>query len=1261
MEDASAIAQTARNSLAALNASVPVPSQIKQAEQTLQVLKNRLNPISCIQVVELLLSPLLDSTPNPQVSLPEIHFGFHLLDEIILRAATAWAAFPDSVCARVRQIAVMLFQQFSQVDSSGCRVNRFPALVVEKTIALLSAVAIREWPQRWGTFIDDLLSDMRRAETSCHVLRVMSEDIYDYPDLIEPKRRQELIHSMALCLPTMLKFVTAAANQFHQQRNFIALNTVLKTLQAFLSWASLHYVFSIGVPTACFVLLHDYETRDGALAALTTLVRRQFVHTGGTQDQLETDLSKSNVESEVLFRDVIFDSVQQFVSNSQLPMLAAMSALPPSGACPVLQKTFAQPQVSKQVDAEEHEFQVTFFRMLSDLGSANFFPTFLVSKRRGALKLSSAEQQSGAAFVEIMLCALSSPSCSIRMAALPFFSTCLGAVSKQQTKEAPLGELTQFLTLGFIHAACLSLVRFPNEFDQFAELYDELDFSDDNRARIEQFENFTARVISALGVAAKLNPSEASFPCLQRLASLLSAKPQQISKTSNLNVRALTGEVRSPRSLGFVIPDGTQHGWKFGNFDDTTFPAWASALNGVVVASDAVLTGMTISKRPCRGSDVYTLMTQCFNMTLALTEEALLPLKAQILRVFSPMYLVDAKSLELCFEVLISQGSDMSSTSASRYKACLAFSVLCKRLGNVGLKNLANYRLPMYQYCSRALGSQQFEIVNKMLLLEASISTISVLDDVDEQAAYIERLMDPILKTLSSDFGRSVLQNPVALYNFIDSGSTSEILLLSEAFQLLETAVHQIVRPNAKSNSSIRIPTALSRSIAFKLVEVGSTAVKALHGLYDSTKFPLNDANGARQSTLRPSSRELTSLLNLDTHGTYWRKELCHEFGEGEIHKNQGSRAEQRSSEILRQYGINPPNPQHNFERESLKNLRRSAYELLRAAILSGVTRSLTHVQILLDAITADCYCIEPVHLVEVTARLLKPLFSLAVVSVDSAHLTSVTNSGVPKLLQIIREHVENAKLGELVNSEGPLLDVTRDYGRKALARSVADMLVAMYPPQEREKETNEAFTYVPPAFGHNVLGQALLALWKTTCSSGRGALDSGAANVSLLLVVTAVEMAPLNTFSLFRDLLETSLNTAVLNNGLSQDSPFNSAIGAVLSIIRRWPEESDEALRAFLANAGGEVSSWVSECVTKIGEGHSRPKKHRSIVRELVDKISTHAGLSEAPKATVKALPEKLWTSNPARGANRQRGELEEVTLGNYALDSLFGDGEPL
>lgn len=62
----------------------------------------------------------------------------------------------------------------------------------------------------------------------------------------------------------------------------------------------------------------------------------------------------------------------------------------------------------------------------------------------------------------------------------------------------------------------------------------------------------------------------------------------------------------------------------------------------------------------------------------------------------------------------------------------------------------------------------------------------------------------------------------------------------------------------------------------------------------------------------------------------------------------------------------------------------------------------------------------------------------------------------------------------------------------------------------------------------------------------------------------SAVEIAPVDNFELFSPLLESSLHTAVLNYGLNDQPPFNSAIGAELSVLRKWSRERESIRVAF-------------------------------------------------------------------------------------------------
>lgn len=1278
MGDAQTIALAVRTSLSALHASGATPELIKQAEKSLlDVTKalQALNPVTCLEVVQLLLAPLLSPTTADvqakQCSLADLNHGFHLLDEVLFRVNNPWASFPDDVRANVRQLAVQLFQNASEVDANGTRIYGFPQLVMEKITALLSAVAVREWPQRWNTFLDELLSEPRRAETCCHVLRVMSEEVHDYGAQIENRRREDLRHAMALTLSKTLGFVTGAADAFHQQKNYRALNTALDTIQAFLSWASLHEVFSVRVPDACFLLLRFPETRDRALAALTTLVKRNFTQAGNLSDRTQnSDTNSVEVQSEIKFRDTVFGGLLEFVMGSSIRSIATFSFFPPTRAIvPALADSYAEGANNSQeagvIDEEEHEFQVAFFTMLSELGCTNFCNTFLFSKQRGAISLSPAEQQRSAGFVEVMLCACASPSCSIRLAVVPFFTTSMATITKHLPTlggSIPLHHIAYFMVTGYLQAASLALIRFPPNVDKMATLFEEMDFVDDPRREKDRYENLISRTVSAISAAAKLCPEFAGRAGLKRLVRLLSGKPNISGEHGNGDA---TKHLKSAKSQGFILPDEAVHGWDFGKFGEGSWMAWECCLHATLIATEAMVSGASASSSAFGENardEMEQLMLKSFELAMAVTEKPLLPHKTHALRILFPLYVNKPQLLEVTFRELISQGTNLA--GVCRHRACLAISMLCKRLASTGVKHLENYREPMCTYTSRALSNRTFGSLNKIHLLEASINTIVVTGDFSEQTEFVERLMDPVLRDLESDGAKLVLQNPVALVKFISSGDPLYVAHICEAFQLMESSTHQIVRPASKIVGPISLPNVLSHAIAPRCVEVAASLVRALHGMYNGSKFPLNDAHGIHQGLLLPTSRELTALLNLES-GARWRREHVHERARVGEDEQQGSVGEQTSSQILRQYGIEPPDPQQNQKRETLKNLRKAGYELMRSAIFSGLTNSEVHLESLLSAVTMDCYHLEPIHLVEVTNKVLRPLLSYPVVSAGAAFLEVIERSTVPNLLHVIQEHIECAKLGEIVDTNSPLVNVARDYGRKSLARSAVDLMCSMYPRLIPKKggDVSQSPVFMPPVFNSHILGDKIVSLWRVICSPGQGFLDSTTANLGFKLIADAVAVAPDNRFDVFGPLLEASFRTSVENHGLKLDSPFDYATGAVLSVIRKWPVESKAVLQS-ASNGHQQVSIWITECIDAIvqsSQKNSKPKKHKGFVVELVGKTAKLSGFDSKPESKVKALPEKLVTNNPARSMNRVRNELEEIVLGDVALDSLFGDGNPL
>lgn len=1272
MSDANSVATAVRASLSVLHGGSSSPGAVQQASIQLNSITKALNPMSAIQSAYVLLNPVLNTRAMPfQASfIPEVHFGFHILEEVILRVDIPWASFPNDIRTGVRQIAVTLFQHVSEADQSGNLLHAIPSMVVKKVVALISGIAIREWPQRWPDFIDVLLAEPQRAEIVCLVLRALSEDIHEYRYLIEDSRRQELIRAMALSLPKTLGFAKVAAEVFYRQKNLKGLRTSLETLQSFLSWASLHTVFSAGVPAACIALLRDKQIRTDALAALSALVNRQFTQAG---NRPETSEGKPEVDSEEEFRDVTFGGILQFVANSPITPIAAISLLPPSShALPAVVQAYGTSVDPTLIGEEDHEFCLAFFTMLTDLGTTNFSQTFLFSKRKGQITLNQAALQCGRAYIDLMLSACGVSSLSLQQAVLPFFVSCMGAILKH-FPDGPLNELSKFLVVGYLHGGCLALIRFPAEHDSVSTRLEALDSRDDDVMESNLRDTFKNRTVGCVALAARLYPEFAYELGLQRLVSLL--------EQTNTNIQAGAGSphqivFNTPKHLGFIVAEGSQHSWKFGTFRKEHGRSWYACLLATVMSTEAMINGAINFRAKGVPQQTYVLMQKAFQLAMQISEEELLTVKASALRIFTPLYSQEPQKLEHSFSVLIAQGTNFEHSYHARSKACLAINMLFKRLSKLRFENLARYRSIMCNGTVGIINSQQHELGNKESLLEASISTVLVGQDFQVQTDFIEQLFKPLLEKLSSPQVQELFKSPSSLYEFIRNGRRDDVRHVSDLFQLLEIGTHQVVRPLAKSLVPIGTSNVLSRSIAPKSISLAVNLLRSLHGLYNKNVFQLRGNEEELESALSPTCIEIATLLNLSTSNEFVRHEGLHDLSHAGKDAQFGSAFEERSDAVLRQHDIAVPDKAHSLTREVLKNLRKSGYEIMRSAILSGVTLSPSpdHLNTLLGAVTSDIGYIEPIHLVQLTEKILTPLFSYSVAAAGGLYLQHVANSRVVQTLAVIRENVEHAKLGEIVDSGALVLDVARSYGRKKLGRSAATLILWMYPRLQAKKtevEMGDKETYLPDVFRYFALRDEMMSLWRAVCNPGESLLDNGAARVGLDAIVSAVDMTPQGSFLVFAGLLEISFLTARENSGLSLDSPLEPAIGALASILRKWPAESEKVLHELLEREGGRVNmgvsiqewkNWVSVCIGKIaGVENVSKKKHRGLIKEVVRKIAEQTGVSRGRKSQVKALPEKLVADNPERARRRTKNEMEEAVLADAALDSLFGDGEPM
>lgn len=1079
---------------------------------------------------------------------------------------------------------------------------------------------------------------------ACAVLRELSEDIFVFSDHIATSRVQELRKVMALSLPISLPFVTRAASQAHIDGDIPSLRTALSCLISYLSWARPGPVFESGVPSACVSLLPS-QLRDDALAGLIALVCRSIPESNQEASSPETP-----------FREALFPQVIEYSANSSIISLASLSIAPPSDAFPQLLAAFSAPP---NLDPIEHEFRVQFYTMLAGLGNFHFVPAFLFPKR-GTLHLTPEELRVAAAFIDLMLSALSGPSVVLRLLVLPFFSTVLNSISKQDADIVAGNKLIQFILTGFLQASTASVLKLPQ--DRNLDSVAELDYPDDPQAHKVNQQTFLARISSSITLATCLQPRTACLLGQTRLLHLLSVK-----LVDNLVTSPVAPYV-TPWQAGFIQAEATRHGWMFGRFSQGQQHIWVACMEATATCSDAIANGVRDSGCEEAQLEMLKLMRQSFEVIIHISEPILQAMKALILRIFFALYIVEPRALDVCVKTLGDMIANSQPNTIERYRACTSLSSIFRRLSAANLRTIGRFCEVLCGYARQMSVNPGFLLGEKIQLVDSSLACVLILEPFEQKVAYTEMVLHPVIEILKSKSVTDVLQSPLELFNFLSSGSSNNISQVHASFIILENASQKIVRPAARANSPIGLPGILSSSIAPNSIEVCCMLIKSLHGLYNNHKFPLDDAEGMRKTMLLPTSKELTFLLNLDSREQI-EKVIAMDAGKPAANLQFGSVGEQRSVELLRTYGVEPPNPAHSGLREMLKDLRRSCNEIVRASILSGVSKSSLHMGALLSAICSDYQYMEPVHLVGVVSRVLQPMFSYQVASACPEIFEIVGRSEIPAVLKHIRNEIESCQKEKVILSDSPTLDMARDHGRKLLSRAVADMIAGMFPrvaEKTKDGEKGAVGEYCPAIFAiEKKLGLEMGLLWLRICNDGYvpNILDQGATRICFNQVVAAVEMCPQSAFWFFGLLLHASLRTAVLNcNASAEDSVGNYAISAMLAIIRKWPKESMGKLGEEIVLNKEKILKMVETCIVEIASnetGTVKRKKHRAIIRSMVEKIAEAEGRCDGGKKMVEAVPEKLKTVNPMRKARLKHGH--DDVLAEHALDSLFGDGDPL
>eukprot|EP00178_Gracilaria_changii_P015023 TRINITY_DN4216_c0_g1_i1.p1 TRINITY_DN4216_c0_g1~~TRINITY_DN4216_c0_g1_i1.p1 ORF type:complete len:1248 (+),score=173.85 TRINITY_DN4216_c0_g1_i1:87-3746(+) len=1219
MSDNAAMLEAAKGALRQLHRGNPL--QIKEAEAALNHLSGSLNPQAALALADRLLHP----QPHTSATPAETMHAFHLLEQRVLPPFTE---LPETFRLHVRQFALRLVAPNPLYSS----------LHTNKAVSFLAALAVREWPQRYHNFISDVIA--MPAHIGCRILTHISDDIHAFHSSIHQKRLQELRHAMALTLSTTLPFITSAADNFHNTANFHALLSAVQCIRSFLPWASLSALFSMRVPHACFMLVSNPRSavRNEVLNALFDFVGRTFPSTIDAED---------DVNPNTAFREVFLGLLNVVVQTPLLLAPLSRSLVPPTDAFPPLKEAWFKSQPLNSIDDEAHEFIIKFFEVLSKLGSTHFARSFL-GCNSDSNHMSNTDRELGAAFVDLMATALSCPSYVLRETVYNFFTSMTGHISKKQLR----CELASFLATRFLYAASAAVLKFSCHPD--VELYKEVDYAGDDVSFRVARRKINGLMYGALRGLSQILPEMSALFILSRLIRLIS-QPTPCARYINT-----TG----PREVGVICPDSTSQGWNFGNFVRDK-RAWRHCIDAMCPALDSIC--QVASEKV--SMDVRTQMTalqrQAFEFIIGWNELDMLVPKIHVLRALFLLYSTDPSKLDACIETIGGLIDNPKTPSSIRSRACVSLRVVYQRFCRSKDAHIGRFANLLCEYAVNSLLNPKFRDQDKFQLMQASISYVMSIPDIGEAEQRIERMLMPLVDTLSSAKALSVHQSPNTFLEFLIKGVEDDVSPILCAFEVLAGSMHQVSRPMARRSRTSISTGILSHAIAPKAVQIASVMLSTLHGFFNPAKFrPVHD-DKLRRNVLLPTCKHLVHVVKLDNpdvlkrvadeHDSYEEKQKA--FREGPTVQ------EERCYDILCTYGIDPPDSRFAWIRETLYSLRTTGYEIVRACILSGVTKSSKHLTVILGALCTDFEYVETDHLLRLISRVLSPLFSFSVVSTDPSFLEQVAKSDVPKLLLRTRELIDASIKGAQMSSDSSVLDISRDFGRLWLHRAAINLITGMYPPVREKTDSSNAQVaeYFPPQFQVPVLGDALAALWITACSPGHDTDDKSSFRYAFDTVSLAADVAPRPSFQFFGQFLEVAFGAAVLTVGESSTS-VDAPVGAMVSIIRKWPAESGRQLYAILRQ-NEVLQGWVSECIQEIAttDQLSKPKKHKQLLRDLVNRIADHEGTVNRKETKVKVLPEKLMAINTKRRAKREQGDLDELELGDGALNSLFGEGDPL
>ncbi|GBF89748.1 hypothetical protein Rsub_02918 [Raphidocelis subcapitata] len=191
-------------------------------------------------------------------------FALQILESVI---KFRWAALPMEQREGIKNYVSNLIIKYATSE----QLFRAESVFMAKLNMVLVQILKQDWPDRWQSFLPDIVSASKTNETLCEnsmaILKLLSEEVFDFSrgEMTQDKTRH------------LKQTLNAQFRMIHELCTFVLLNTrkeslvraTLTALHAYLSWVPVGYIFESNMVQLLLGLFPQAPFRNVSLQCLT--------------------------------------------------------------------------------------------------------------------------------------------------------------------------------------------------------------------------------------------------------------------------------------------------------------------------------------------------------------------------------------------------------------------------------------------------------------------------------------------------------------------------------------------------------------------------------------------------------------------------------------------------------------------------------------------------------------------------------------------------------------------------------------------------------------------------------------------------------------------------------------------------------------------------------------------------------------------------------------------------------------------------------